>query len=291
MCIKGPDIGDKAKTISDFLSKVACARHRWSLSNDKELWFRGENVEYDSNLSPDLYRPKSVRSVGAIDNLLNIEYDLHNDFMRCAPQLINDRVDHDYWGWDSYFLLQHHGGVTRLLDWSDGALIALHFAIRSNGNGDAFVYILNWSILKERLRLIYNDMPQQWRIYVKKEKFRESCDLDESQFEDAYLPRDKWDRAEFPMPEAPLILDFPHITRRVAAQRSRVIVFGRDPDFLAREFDRSDSSIKRICIDAACRGQIRHELRDAGVTESLIFPDLDGLGREIKQRWRDRAPS
>jgi len=33
---------------------------------------------------------------------------------------------------------------------------------------------------------------------------------------------------------------------------------------------------------------IRYELRDAGVTESVIFPDLDGLGREIQQRWADR---
>jgi hypothetical protein len=30
---------------------------------------------------------------------------------------------------------------------------------------------------------------------------------------------------------------------------------------------------------------MRIELRDCGVTESVIFPDLDGLGRKIKQIW------
>jgi hypothetical protein len=33
---------------------------------------------------------------------------------------------------------------------------------------------------------------------------------------------------------------------------------------------------------------MRIELRECGVTESVIFPDLDGLGREIKQVWEDR---
>jgi len=34
--------------------------------------------------------------------------------------------------------------------------------------------------------------------------------------------------------------------------------------------------------------KMRIELRECGVTESVIFPDLDGLGREMKQVWEDR---
>jgi len=34
--------------------------------------------------------------------------------------------------------------------------------------------------------------------------------------------------------------------------------------------------------------KIRVDLRQSGVTESVVFPDLDGLGREIKQVWGDR---
>lgn len=28
------------------------------------------------------------------------------------------------------------------------------------------------------------------------------------------------------------------------------------------------------------------DLKDCGITESVIFPDLDGLGREVKQLWQ-----
>ena len=37
--------------------------------------------------------------------------------------------------------------------------------------------------------------------------------------------------------------------------------------------------------------KIRRELRDCGVTESVIYPDLDGIGREITQIWEDRRAS
>jgi hypothetical protein len=33
---------------------------------------------------------------------------------------------------------------------------------------------------------------------------------------------------------------------------------------------------------------MRQELRGCGVTESVIYPDLDGLGREMRQLWDDR---
>ena len=34
---------------------------------------------------------------------------------------------------------------------------------------------------------------------------------------------------------------------------------------------------------------IKQQLREAGITESVIFPDLDGLGREMDQLWEDKT--
>jgi hypothetical protein len=54
------------------------------------------------------------------------------------------------------------------------------------------------------------------------------------------------------------------------------------------DLKRPDLLIKAITIEAASVTGLRTELRDSGVTESVIFPDLDGSGREINQVWQDR---
>jgi hypothetical protein len=105
-----------------------------------------------------------------------------------------------------------------------------------------------------------------------------------------YLPSDE-DDDEDPLmttPAIPILWDSPHVSRRVAAQRSRFMIFGTDPNWLAELSKRSDSKIAMISIPAASVMSIKQELRDAGVTESVVFPDLDGLGRELKQKWNAR---
>jgi len=185
--------------------------------------------------------------------------------------------------------MQHHNGPTRLLDWSDSALMALHFALRNKPDDglNGRVYVLESYRLAEQLKrlpdvkIIEND----WKAYVAKHP---SWDLDEDEWEDAFLPGDEQELAEMSVPRVPLVLDFPLITRRIAAQRSRFIVFGTEPNWLSDEINKPDSAIKLIEIAGGSRSKMRQELRDCGVTESVIYPDLDGLGREIRQLWEDR---
>jgi hypothetical protein len=209
----------------------------------------------------------------------------------------------EYWDWDSYFLMQHHQAPTRLLDWSDGALIALHFALRNKPQGNdsptnetqclyqdttaARVYVLEPDRLKEQLETLPERKitKQNWKTYVEKHPVYK---YDEEEWEDVYLPGDYENLRELPIPVMPLVLDLPHITRRVAAQRSRFLVFGTDPTWLSKEFKKSDAVVREIVIESSSAQKIRLELRDSGITESVIYPDLDGLGRELRQLWEDR---
>ena len=293
---------DKVTTLGSFMDFfVHKYRKLWQAADHKELWFRGESKDYpDSPLRPELYRLRRPGCpIQQIDALLDIENRLYEEFQRCAEQFRSELIDPEYWDWDSYFLLQHHGGATRLLDWSDGALMALHFAVRyakddypkdddEKKADDAFVYVLEPDRLKERLESLHKDtgIAEKWREYVRDKK--RGQDYNEEAWEDAYIPRNKEERAEFAIPNLPLVLDFPNINRRVAAQRGRFIVFGTDYEFLSDEFKREESSIKRICIDGSSRRSIRRQLRDAGITESVIYPDLDGVGREMKQLWEEQ---
>jgi hypothetical protein len=271
-----------------FIATVSKLRKEWSLPNHKELWFRGETKDYGStSLRPELYRPHPNEPLRSISNLLRIENDLHEEFIRNATEF-QTSYDDD-WDWNAYFLMQHHQGPTRLLDWTDGALMAMHFALRDkqSDDEDARVFVLEpYSLSKQ---IDHSDEIKEaatnWRKLVKKYP-NEGWDKDA--WDEVFLPRFSSERKQLGLPACPCVLDFPHITRRVAAQRSRFVVLGSDPDWAAKEFKKANSSIKLILIPKEHRSPMRQELRDCGITESVIFPDLDGIGREMKQIWEDR---
>jgi hypothetical protein len=278
------------QSLSGFMECVQRLRDNWPRHEHKELWFRGESLAHQREgtfLHPVLYRPRKTTPRKPIDDLLRKEAELYDDFMRCAVQISDGRAEGEDWDWDAYFLMRHHSAPTRLLDWSDGALIALHFAVQRHEDDDqtdAVVYVLEPDLLKKQLEALPETIENKvvWKKYVAKHKTHA---LDEDDDARSYLPaEDDDERIELPLPIPPMVLDFPHITRRVAAQRSRFIVFGSDPDWLTSHFGKSDDfPIKAIIIDGKYKEKIRPQLRDSGVTESVIFPDLDGLGREMLQ--------
>jgi FRG domain len=272
------------KSLGDFTKEVVEFRDRWRVSDDKELWFRGEDRDFEeTRLVPKLYRSKDGEAI-KVSRLLKIEDQLCNEFSRLGTQLCEPKIDPEYEYWDWYFLMQHHGAVTRLLDWTDGALIALHFAskLRKDDEKPRFVYLLAPDRLKDKMKTLHGQTKRQWKAYIKKHPFYIYTDR-EDDWEHAYLPADKDDLKELNIPGVPLLLDFPHITRRVGAQRSRFIVLGTNPYWLRDRIDRKGFPLEVVEIDGKAVSRVRRELRDCGITESVIFPDLDGVGREVNQ--------
>jgi FRG domain len=120
---------EPVNSLGEFIDRVNEIRKSWGLPKHKELWFRGESRDYgDTILRPELYRPPADFGVAIkpIEKLLSIENDLYEEFQRVAVERSDEKTSDEDWPWDSYFLMQHHNGPTRLLDWSDGALMALH---------------------------------------------------------------------------------------------------------------------------------------------------------------------
>ena len=77
---------------------------------------------------------------------------------------------------------------------------------------------------------------------------------------------------------------YPHyIHARLRAQRSCFTVHGK----LKQGLDTlvPDEILKCYAVDPPCRDSMLNELRTLGITDSVAFPDLDGLAKELKARF------
>jgi hypothetical protein len=276
-----------ATSLGTYFSAVNKIRTLWTASERPELWFRAEDAKHrKTRLQPGLYRPKHERRK-PIPTLLRLENKLYVDFGRCAPQLSDVKSCAEDLDWDTYLLMQHHGVPTRLLDWSDGALIALHFAVRDKAvppTSGSVVYVLDAGWLTDKLRNHPNraDLTARWEAFSKTVP-----DQDGDDWARLYLPCDEDDEKNplLSTPDIPMLDDAIHITRRVAAQRSRFMIFGSDPLWVSRSAQEKGARFAAIILPQKAIAAIRIELSDAGITESVVYPDLDGLGRELKQVW------
>jgi hypothetical protein len=100
--------------------------------------------------------------------------------------------------------------------------------LRDKPKGDpdpALVYVLEPDRLKDQLYALPETAltKKDWRDYAKEDPYYKGK---EDAWENAYLPGDEEELRRMNIPKMPLLLYFPHITRRVAAQRSRFMVFG-----------------------------------------------------------------
>jgi hypothetical protein len=243
-------------------------RKKWS--GEWSPWFRGEdNFDYDSALQPELYRiTGTTRS-----KLLHHEQELRVECRRRAAQLKGEHQPETSYEW--YFTMRQSGAPTRLLDWTDGALVALYFAVNPQNESDKpdrAVYMLDPWWLNEIANL-----------YIKKKGKHPSGVADPGwDVTKRYLAEDEF-RNHLIRGDFPLAIDPPHISRRIAAQRSRFTISGREVDGLKRLASKvREAGIFKIRIAGSAASSIKKELYRLGVGESTIFPDLDGLGREMK---------
>lgn len=247
-------------------------------------WFRGEDSakwwSSGTALQPRLYRDKSDPR-----QTLDLEAEMRVDFRRRAGQLITERAPDGEW--ERYFLMQHHGAPTRLLDWSDAALVGLYFAVSRRGrNGDknvdadAAVYMLDPWWLNEQAFKQLGHLADNHRS--------RGPALPDWEEASCYLSEDALFNEELE-PNCPLAIDPPHLLRRFAAQRSCFTIFGREKDGLRTIARSQNAHLVKLDVKKECVSQIQQELQLAGISESTIFPDLEGLGRQLSYWFHDKS--
>ena len=158
--------------LSEYLARVLQLREEWRSSPSQEVWFRGEGGDYGATkLKPGLYRPASDSDrMHDIDAVIEKEYDFFFDFQRDAEQfLTRDSYAQDK-HWDTYFLMQHHGAPTRLLDWTIQPLLALFFAVSdAKASSEPRVFMLETNRMITALTDSVNEAEyiRRWRKYLR----------------------------------------------------------------------------------------------------------------------------
>jgi hypothetical protein len=227
-------------------------------------WFRGEPL-VDKPLLPGVFRPR-------LDGTYHDENQLVQSFRREAPALVPGvapaRGDVDSW----LFLMQHFRVPTRLLDWSEGALIALYFALQEK---NPVLWMLNPSGL---LRLALNDptipdnvFPLTWfrprkpRINIGTENIRAA-----------------WEHGKTPF-DLPAPIHPTYVNIRMNAQRSRFTAHGKVPKPMPDLVP--NSILKKYILSSRKRADMLRELRTLGIAKASLFPDLEGLAQELGELY------
>lgn len=274
----------KIESVSEFLDCVQSKWKEWSKRvhwdpQEKLPWFRGVVKEH-YELIPRIYRAKE--EIGWEYNE-NEAVDMRAEFARRAKPFINRNLPYSVG--EYLHLMQHYGFPTRLLDRTEGALIALYFAIRIPRNDKTpCVWMLNPSWLNYR-----ND------VTIKNEETGEDKSLVLYTDYDAVaeFPADKIIRDnyldEHKLANLPVAVFPPHIDPRIVAQKSVFTIHGRLKngfDVLLKKFTEEAQICKlRISSDQEKIEDMMKELNRLGMTETTIFPDLEGLSREIQAEY------
>ncbi len=246
-----------ARSFSEFSNVISSISDEW-----EGPWFRGQD-RASYSLTPRRYRFRVVE-----------EDEIRSEFKRCAVQLLPGAQPVSEW--DRYFIMQHYGLPTRLLDWSEGGLLALHFALISNkGRADAAVWVLDPFWLNSEVLPLREILPAP-----DDERDREILSR--------YL-REPFPAKRMRLPELPIALQPTQIDRRIAAQLSCFTVHGCDPSGLETVAQRAKRArLIKIKIPRASIARMLDQLLDAGITERTVYPDLFGLNLELTRLFAKR---
>lgn len=176
--------------------------------------------------------------------------------------------------------MQHSGAPTRLLDWTEGALLALYFAIKDKQDEtDAAVWALDPWWLNGSVLGVQEVIPTGAEAGLFK--------VDSDRYK-PWLP-DRYEIEGDLKVELPIAIYPTHFATRISSQRSCFTIHGSNPQGFDKLPGGPSTRLARIIIPGSAIRGMENDLSIAGIDELTAFPDLDGLGRYLTSVLRDES--
>jgi hypothetical protein len=269
----------RERNVETFKAYVALVEELQSTAN-KSLWFRGCGKSTHT-LIPTLYRHPAKRSK---DDIETLERQLMTRFrQRSIPLHPRTLVD----DWDALFFMQHYGVPTRLLDWTENPFIAFYFAVNSSHfkirkgtsaappslsfSSDASIWVLD---------------PAAWNNHALSQLSFDRGVLTPG--DDPLIPYKPLTRFKEMYIHA-VALYGAHNSPRIVAQRGVFTIFGQNTTPMEHAYDQAEfppGCLLKLTLRRGNLPQMRSSILNNGITEAVVFPDLDGLAREMKREFQ-----
>jgi hypothetical protein len=213
---------------------------------DGPIWFRG-HANKDWKLQPSIARGAPRLT----------EITLIKRFKQNAMMLVNPRPNSSI---EWLFVMRHHGVPTRLLDWTESALIAVYFAVYDLSKVDGCL----WALLPNELNKLakINDVPS----------FEENSEIG------SYDPDVFYKETISKL--SPMAIIAPRNNARMQAQLSVYTINHRDNTPFEELGDRKH--VWRYIVPKESKKAILKELELIGIGKFQLFPELQSIGDILK---------